>query len=151
MTHKSKIQPYCRMCGKAIKKRTGIVNLQHPESVTLLHMGGEFWRHVAGNATTKAECQRYTNHKVVSISRRPDGSIRSFSEWDGESYVDPFFCNGSCCKDYAYMMAYAYPDVVSKTYIEKARKRGEKMRRGSMTEKRRPATRGRPPGALSQG
>ena len=47
MAFKSPTQPYCRMCGKAIAKRTGTVWLEKPGSSMIGKGNSEFWRHIA--------------------------------------------------------------------------------------------------------
>ncbi|UTC29748.1 hypothetical protein BAJUN_01180 [Bajunvirus bajun] len=52
---------------------------------------------------TLADCQRLTNHQVVSIhgydTRYPDREheIEAFTTWDGETLHDPYFCHGGRC------------------------------------------------------
>jgi predicted component of type VI protein secretion system len=73
----------------------------------------------------KSEVERATNQRVVSIRYSDDwhhveddnassGSrlvrktgklVSSYSTWDGESYVDEFFCNGTCMRRFAYAAA----------------------------------------------
>lgn len=58
---------------------------------------------------TKVEAQRMTNHQVVSVryaELRGERYIRSFSTWDGESYVSKHFCADTTCGvRYAYYCA----------------------------------------------
>lgn len=103
---KSAAQPLCRFCGRKIAKRTTTVWVPHDQRETIL---------------TIADAQRLSNLQVVSISRTdsdafkrmrrevgrrgeplPKSPIRKFSTWDGESYVDKFFCNGDHARRFAY-------------------------------------------------
>lgn len=100
-------QPLCYCCGKPIAKQTTSV-----------------WLKLKGNNSTdnswpfsrvlrvdefprnKAECQALTNYPVMSVKRAADVSyICQFTEWDGKSYVDPYFCTGDCAKRMGYIMA----------------------------------------------
>lgn len=87
-------QPFCRYCGKAIRKRTNSVTCwggKHPSGTIL---------------RSKEDCQRLSNEKVVSVSYH-EGVVWSFSTWDGESYVDRFFCNDDHAKRFGYAAAKA--------------------------------------------
>jgi len=100
--------PLCRCCGKSIPKRTITYHVMEPDSVQSISES-PFWKTVRPphRLTSKAECQRYTNHPIVSVrySDYKGRHVTSFSAWDGESYEDPFFCNGTCARDFAYLMA----------------------------------------------
>ena len=73
--------PHCLQCGRPIPKRTKTVMFSHQDS----------------NAPkSKAECQQQTNGKIVSVRYWGTGRVSQFSVWDGESYIDPHFCQGSC-------------------------------------------------------
>lgn len=117
---KSKTQPLCRCCGKAIKKRTvAFIVDKHPPGPNVHHTNSEFWRHVYSDPLpkTKADCQRLTNLEVVSL-RKHNGDVVHFGAWDGESYDDEFFCTGGCAQRWGYVMAELYPNRVSKSYNE---------------------------------
>jgi hypothetical protein len=105
---KSDTQPLCRCCGKPIKKTTVKHYIRDTEPA---HRHGESFI---------IDCQRRVNDKVVSVSRggswSTDKSIRDFTTWDGESYDNKHFCTGACATRWGYIMAEAYPDVVSKAY-----------------------------------
>lgn len=129
MSHKSPTQPHCRMCDKAIPKKTESHFLRLRDS----NANPQFYTVVDALPKTQAECQKLTNHKVVSVrysavyddvSREVVGrEMSSFNTWDGESYVDEHFCNGNCCRRFAYMVAHHYPTVMSRHAAEAARKR----------------------------
>jgi len=125
---KSKTQPLCRYCGALIKKHGESVYVyaepprdQYVEEIQGF-VGGRMVktgeriqkihvpRHVVGQPKTKSECQsladRSFNHpvSVISISRSGEG-IRRFNIWDGETYVDEFFCNGEHARRFGYETA----------------------------------------------
>lgn len=126
--------PLCRYCGKAIAKETRKVSLHdQPLDANELNWNSShnFSRHlsVAAYPKTKAECQALTNQTVVSISRGvfvkkqksretvhgnvayyfshdfDKNYIGAFTEWDGESYADKFFCSGDHAKAFGYVCA----------------------------------------------
>jgi hypothetical protein len=88
------VQPLCRVCGKKIAKKTEAI-----------------WFNGDPNPPrTLDEAKARTNLQITSHTwfDRQYGSfvgrhIDSIRVWDGESYVDPYFCNGTCAK----LMAYA--------------------------------------------
>lgn len=107
MTHKAELQPFCRYCGKPIPKRTETVWVHNraPMHET---------RWVLGPLVSREECQATVNARVVSVSyshETEDGErtgkrrVRSFNTWDGESYIDEFFCKGACASGFGYMAA----------------------------------------------
>ena len=107
MAFKSRTPPLCHCCGKPIPKQ----NDWHFVSNT-----GEISHgyNIAGPLYSKADCQRKTNHRVISLSYRTpfttkaeQRSVASFTTWDGESYKDEFFCSGPCIERFAYLMALA--------------------------------------------
>lgn len=94
-------QPFCRCCGKPIRKRTRLVYIETKASDQ--RYDGSFIRYavVAPDARprTKADCQRLTNQQVVAVQRDDTKEfIRLFHEWDGESYQDDLFCTGTCAQ-----------------------------------------------------
>jgi hypothetical protein len=109
--------PLCRYCGKPIAKRTRLVNVDHAETdQRQYHDHTEFWTHVYVTDETwpknKADCQKLTNRQVVAVKYGAhvrgdyyEHRVRAFSDWDGESYDDPFFCNGDHAKRLGYLMA----------------------------------------------
>jgi len=117
MKFKSKTQPLCLWCGQGIKKKTHYFGFDSGS-----HHNSEYWTVLTvARPQTKADCQRLTNETVVSLQygpnlkkKLPDGpdgeiryeqEIRSFTAWDGESYVDQFFCNGTHAQNFAYAVA----------------------------------------------
>jgi hypothetical protein len=107
---RSSTQPLCMYCGKKIAKWT--------DSTTWI--SNKVYRSLA-------DVQRDNNQKVVHVRYDTvmDGTTRwdklralgaqvgervvtDYSTWDGESYIDEFFCNGTCTRKYAYTMATHY-------------------------------------------
>jgi hypothetical protein len=138
MTFKSTTQPLCRFCGKPIAKHTRRVWIEtNPE----IGKGPatEWSRHVhvekGSEPKNRADCQQLTNHQVVSLSyteRYDDrleksvrSHVRSFSEWDGESYSDPYFCNGDHARRFAYAVVNGHPTMAMTAYREALAKRAE--------------------------
>jgi hypothetical protein len=118
MTHKSATQPLCLWCGKRIAK----VTTSHRTPKT----GFTFDK---SEIVTLEELRRTTNEKIVSVKyhhehesyedltpgeiyakqlkRHVSGrrTVYSYTTWDGESYVDEFFCNGDHAQRFAYAAA----------------------------------------------
>ncbi len=113
MTVKLATQPLCRYCGKPIRKRTTIVYVV--PKLNQYHRSGSMQRYVEGVANSLADCRRFTNQQITSISYSPlvdayfektgERLVEKFYEWDGESYADPYFCSGSCAQAFGYLMA----------------------------------------------
>lgn len=120
--HKSPAQPLCRYCGAMIRKHSIIVHIKtEPSDYHRAHEGWSRYIYRAEPIKSMAECRALTNHQVLTVKwdrdngtsandykRQPENDqIASFTEWDGESYVDLFFCNGDHAKRFAYVMAKA--------------------------------------------
>lgn len=108
---KSPEQPYCRWCGKPIRKYTTHHYVNHP-------MGKH--RDFDADLVSRESLQKRTNERIVSVKyhyenesyedlnpgeiydkrivRRVSGrrTVYSYTTWDGESYVNEFFCNNDC-------------------------------------------------------
>ena len=118
--------PLCRYCGKKIAKRPTTVWLETKERDFPSNFRFSRYLVVSELPRTKEDCQKLTNKTVISISRqvkydyetdtRSKEFIRSFNEWDGESYIDNYFCNGGHAKRFAYAVASA--GLGSKAYNE---------------------------------
>lgn len=103
---KAKTQPHCRYCGKPIRKhvRTVYVHKASPSS-TYNSATTEFSRTLVLDTlpATMQDCARLTNWHVVSVRKSyQGGGIGRFGEWDGESWIDEFFCSGSCAQGMGY-------------------------------------------------
>lgn len=108
MVYKSATQPLCRYCGKPIAKYTTSAYFGvGPVSSTIR----EFPR-------DKAEAQRFVNGRIIAVKywRGGDNFVRATgfpdhdfvsaaSLWDGESYVDEFFCTQNDARRFAYLFA----------------------------------------------
>lgn len=111
MAFKSKTRPLCRYCGKGIAKRTTWKWLVTKQDVAL--MDNHFVCEKLPQ--TKAEAQKLFNEQVTAVKRRKhtdwetdevtDLGIDQVTLWDGESWVDEFFCNGDHAKCFAYLLA----------------------------------------------
>lgn len=114
MNFKSTTQPFCLTCSRKIAKATEHHFLrQSPQTLAQVKASTNrqvvFWRY----ADEPGEL-------AVTYQKRPGGGygdlefetraksktlIDEFSTWDGESYVDEFFCTGTCAQRYGYRMA----------------------------------------------
>lgn len=97
--------PRCVYCSAPIRKRT---RTNWIETKRKPHMtDSTFMRHIVCDEQPAdiAACRKLTNELVVSVQRYQGGRIRSFGSWDGVSYVDQFFCNGSHARKFAYALA----------------------------------------------
>jgi hypothetical protein len=105
MAFKSNAQPHCLVCGTAIAKLT--------DSKTF---GGWNFSDAERHATrpaSRAEAEQLVNGRVVAVRYHDIGGERRIyqcSTWDGESYVDEFFCNGDHAKTYGYAAARVFKD-----------------------------------------
>jgi hypothetical protein len=113
MAFKSAVQPLCRFCGKGIKKHTHTVWFgQGRES------RNDYSTSLEAKPTSREEAQRLVNQEIVSISweyhwsrDEDDKSVKTrdhihkVTTWDGESWDDPFFCNGDHAQRFGYASA----------------------------------------------
>jgi hypothetical protein len=107
----AKAAPLCRFCGGAIRKRTRTVYLRDRD-LQPHETSGAYGRYLRVDTlpSTIDECRKLTNQEVVSSRRHHDPArkaIAFFSEWDGESYVDDYFCNGEHARRFGYVAAAA--------------------------------------------
>ncbi|MBN9310849.1 MAG: hypothetical protein J0I99_00530 [Devosia sp.] len=117
-------QPYCRYCGKAIRKRTTtvyFVNTQ--EEKERQDRVSSYSKHVVGAPMTRAEAQLLVgNERIVSHRKRGtiiDGDrIDRVTTWDGESYESQFFCTGDHAQRFAYavLRTEKYADLAMPAY-----------------------------------
>lgn len=131
--YKSKTQPLCRCCGRPIKKYATTVYVK--DDLTKVEWGksglGCRQIDVPARLLSKQDCQRHSNQIVISVDYtidykddEPDQSTRRihhFNEWDGETYVDQFFCTGTCAQRFGRLAAdrtklwtQAYADAIAK-------------------------------------
>lgn len=119
--------PLCRHCGKPIRKKTETIFFTQKDK------GLSYGVQVETLPQTKAEAQKYTNAQIVSVRRskkmnwatgeKEDQGISWVSTWDGESYVDDFFCNDDHAKRFGYVFARAgYQTKAYAAAVEKASK-----------------------------
>jgi hypothetical protein len=126
MTVTADRQPFCRCCGKAIRKWTK----KH-------HFGSHFssedgnWTYHEARPVSAADAQRAAgNAKIISLrwsspyeTEKNDGVayVEQATTWDGESYEDDLFCTMRCAADFGRGIARtttyatdAYRDAVAK-------------------------------------
>jgi hypothetical protein len=131
---KSNKQPLCRACGKPIAKYTTTAYVV-PELDERYHRNNSYSRYIYANPplVSKADCQRVSNQQVMSIKYTIDtdahfepipGSrhVHLFTEWDGESYTDEFFCSGACAQDFGRMAARS-GKIQSVAYVDAIKRR----------------------------
>jgi ribosomal protein L24E len=126
MTFKSNTQPFCRYCGGPIRKKTATVFIRAPGKGTGLSNYGSRLIEVEPLPQTKEDCQKYTNQKIMSVKRdkrmnydinkMEDFGIDQFTEWDGETYDDKFFCSGTCAQKMAYGILEKQPTWGTEAY-----------------------------------
>lgn len=119
-------QPRCRFCGARIAKWTETVRFIESgrEGRTYSSVGRAIY--VDEPPRSKAEAQRFLNEPIVSVhyaeiwdvlaypddpesrvvsSKRIGRFVDYVTVWDGETYVDEYFCNGDHAKRFAYLLA----------------------------------------------
>jgi hypothetical protein len=139
MTFKSRTPPLCRSCGKSIRKKTTSVYVE-PERTQYQHdTMGIRYAISAKPVKTMDEAQRLSNQQIVSLKYTTDSDsnfeplpetkrVRLFHEWDGETYVDEFFCSGTCAQAFGRMAAKS-GKINSVAYVDAyKRQRGEKVK-----------------------
>lgn len=127
MRFKSDVQPLCRYCGEKIKKSTHTHFFGRRE-FKISEFG---WTDRPERPQSKEEAQRLLNQKIVSLSwsllyvegeSRRD-YIDKVTTWDGESWMDEFFCKGDHAQRFGYAAARA--DKAMPAYNEAIVKRRE--------------------------
>jgi hypothetical protein len=103
--------PLCRYCGGPIAKRTRRVWITTKPEDQLLpseKTATQFSRtvRVDKRPANIAECRALTNWQVLHVRKHYHG-IASFTEWDGETYHDKFFCKGEHASAFGYAAARA--------------------------------------------
>jgi hypothetical protein len=91
----------CRQCGK-----------------TLTPDADNHFLKAEQNVRSIEECQRFSNHMVISVhgfSSNRDESlwpvVERFKTWDGESYINDWFCNDKCAAIYGRRAAAELPPL----------------------------------------
>lgn len=140
----TKLAPLCRYCGKPIAKRTTTVLVraeQHPND----QITASWCRYVyvgSNPPRTIDDCRKLSNRIVVSVKRgkhwvdnydrlEKNETIGEFTEWDGESFVDEFFCRGECARGFGYMAAKT--GMQSVAHEKAAKARAAKLATGEIT------------------
>ena len=110
------ISPRCLNCAKLLRKKTNIVIVSDTKNGVNSNRAYSAHRIVRSDTPliNRADCQRHTNMKVVSVSYWPVASkkgrvVSSFGEWDGKSYlvVAGYFCTGTCAQVFGQVAAKA--------------------------------------------
>lgn len=100
--------PECIVCGKKIAKRFHSISflpLQgNRQNYDRSEDGCTIYLELDLRPTTKQECQRFTNHEILTISMHLD-HVFSFKWWEGE-YEDEFFCSQKCARRQGYASAH---------------------------------------------
>ena len=111
-------KPRCRYCGKTIAKRVEHVWLRTKAYVEKYpDVSTRDCIIVDELPSTIADCRKLTNQTVLSVSRDRHGrNIDSFNVWDGQSYVNEFFCNSTHARAMGYLAAQR--GLQTKAYVE---------------------------------
>jgi hypothetical protein len=110
---KSRTPLLCRTCAKPIRKHSTIVWVH--EKPTPHHHPSAYSRYIYGELRSKEDCTQHTNQQVLSVGYTTDYKdgepqpetcrVRKFTEWDGETYEDEFFCSSTCAQAFGRMAA----------------------------------------------
>lgn len=101
-------RPHCIVCGRQIKKKFGHISFM-PATANGRENGdrsdGNIYLDPELRPRNKAECQRYTNHDILTVTMDHTGQyVHSFKWWEGE-YEDEFFDTGACARKQGYASA----------------------------------------------
>jgi len=140
MGFKSKTQPFCRQCGKPLRKVTTVAYIKAKPYDERYDRPGSGSRtiNVEKLPKTLAECRKLSNQHIVSVKRdrtreyqatgddiydqkmttkvTADRGIDQLTEWDGETYDDEFFCTTTCARAMAYAILKKEPGWGTKAY-----------------------------------
>lgn len=128
----TKLPPLCRYCGKEIAKRAWWTYLVTDPKA--MEYSADRKKLVQVLPQTRTEAQKLFNEQIIAVKRDKryldgfdgeptDMGIDQVSLWDGESYVDEFFCTGTHAQKFAYVMARA--DHCTKAYVAAVKKQKE--------------------------
>jgi len=111
-------RPRCIVCGKPIAKRYSVVWFRQPqEGAPASVFGpaiepspdgtrvGDTW-FLAQRPINKEEAQRYSNHAIQRIIGWQGDAITGATYWDGESYMNQYFCKDKCAVAQGYASAH---------------------------------------------
>lgn len=108
MTFKSSTQPFCRCCGKAIRKYTTVISFGNEQP-----RRDYFWETRTERPKDREAAAAFTNQRIVSLSwcseyaaEKYGRYIHKVTVWDGESYAaEEFFCANRCAQALARSVA----------------------------------------------
>lgn len=108
-------QPYCRLCGKPLKKQT------ETHYFGAASQGMSFGTSHPEDPQTRAEAQRYINQRIVSSRRGYRGMV--VTAWDGETYraEEEYFCTLRCAASYGRFAVVNRPDLQTQKYADALR------------------------------
>lgn len=103
-------QPLCRFCGCKIRKLTATAYFGKRDSNL-----SQLWREYSNRPRSKEEIAKLTNLRVMHVRWTKEGQfateraghlfIERATLWDGESYIDDFFCSDKHAKAFGYLLA----------------------------------------------
>lgn len=106
-------RPHCRNCGKSIPKETNVVWFGHAKE----NRSKLYWIELTDKPTTREEAQRLVNGEITSVASWA-GNISRVSVWDGKSFIDQYFCTGSCAQAFGRMCAKNHPSIMTVDYVK---------------------------------
>lgn len=134
MTFKSSTQPFCRCCGKAIRKYTTVISFGHEQP-----RREDFWESRTERPRDRKAAAAFTNQQIVSLSWCSEYAAEKYGRyinkvtiWDGESYAEEFFCTNRCAQALAHSVAKqgfstkAYRDALEPQTAARHRLSGER-------------------------
>jgi hypothetical protein len=119
------LRPHCRNCGKPIRRRgrtVYIVDQIKPDQID-----DRSKRYVVGSARGLADLERFTKMHILSVkpAYQKRDQIASFTEWDGVTFADPYFCTNNCAHEFAYWVMRTNPNMATHAYRDAVAKLSE--------------------------
>lgn len=96
MAYQSYARVFCRYCGRPVQKATTTHYFGQNSGMRL-----DWVKDHPERPTSRDEVQRLVNEQVVQIrwhGEHPNRHIYKAQTWDGESYMDQFFCKNACAE-----------------------------------------------------
>jgi hypothetical protein len=112
-------QPFCRCCGKKLKRLIRQHVFGMPEGASPSVEGHWFATPHSESCATRAEAQRFINHQIVNSKKDYAGRL-VVGVWDGESYQseEKFFCTLRCAASYGRFAVTHAPDLRTQNYAD---------------------------------